>query len=871
MKSIEKIIIILCMAMAFGTLQSHANVRDFESPRQNEIAKADSTYSLLVSGQCGMCKARIENALKGVPGIHRAQWVAETQQLTVTVDPAKIDKESIKKRVAAVGHDADGLLADDQVYAELHACCLYPRVQKASQKVDESSGGPQVTGVILHENHAGEFNPVHLASVQWLEVPSMQAVSNEDGVFSLAYEEGRTQNLVIRLAGLDADTVAVTDPTQVLVINAKENQLAEVVVTARRSSNFISALSPNRLEVLSSQELFKAACCDLSESFETNASVDVVQSDAVTGSKQIQMLGLSGIYTQLTVENLPGPRGLATPLGMGSIAGSWIEAIQISKGVGSVANGYENMTGQINVELKKPENSERFFFNLYGNDMGRTDINLNLAHRFNERWSGGLMIHDNFMFNKDLNFSKNGFRDLPAGNIFSGVNRWRYENGQGLITQFGVKFFKDNRTGGQIGFDKNRDPLDQSKYGIDFDISRVELFAKFGYVFPSHRHRSIGLQLSGSFFDQDAFYGNRNYDASQQGLYANLIYQDVIGNVEHKYRTGLSAQLDRYKELYMTHDFRRTEWVPGAFFEYTYSPSNKFDVVAGLRADYHNLYGMFATPRLHARYQPSNNTVLRISAGRGQRTANILAENTAALASARILRIDPSMAEGAYGLRPEVSWNTGVSIDQTFYVAGKPFTFSAEYFRSDFTDQVVVDYENPRELYIYNLDGRSYANSFQTELRFSPIVRLEVRTAYRLFDVQTDFRHAGERLERPLVAKHRGFMNLAYHTSDHLWSFDYTLNLTGQKRLPSTADNPMEYRIGDYSKAFTTMNAQVTRRIGKVRPVDVYLGAENLTNFFQSNPILAADDPFGNYFDTSMVWGPLSGRMIYAGIRLSIQ
>src|SRR5690606_12346476 len=221
---------------------------------------------------------------------------------------------------------------------------------------------------------------------------------------------------------------------------------------------------------------FKAACCDLSESFETNASVDVVNSDAVTGSKQIQMLGLSGNYTQLTVENLPGPRGLATPLGLNSISGTWIESIQIGKGIGSVVNGFENIAGQINVELKKPETSERLFFNAYTNNAGRSDINLNLSHRFSERWTSGLLLHDNFMYNKNMNFSKNGFRDIPVGNLFSGISRWKYEDGKGFMLQFGVKFLRDDRTGGQIDFDPEMDKLTENRYGLGFDIERYEAF-----------------------------------------------------------------------------------------------------------------------------------------------------------------------------------------------------------------------------------------------------------------------------------------------------------------------------------------------------------------------------------------------------------
>src|SRR5690606_31449582 len=246
--------------------------------------------------------------------------------------------------------------------------------------------------------------------------------------------------LVVSHTSMQADTLEISNLHEVLVIQAKNNSLQEVVVTRRQKSNYISKLTPNRVETITAKELFKAACCDLSESFETNVSEVVVSGDAVTGSKQVQMLGLSGIYTQSAVEGLPGPRGVSTPLRLNSIAGTRIESINISKGIGSAANGFENMAGQINVELKKPHTSEPLFLNAYANSMGRTDIYLNLSHHLNEKWAVGLLLHDNFMYNKKMNFSDNGFRDVPVGNLFSGVNRWHYENGKGIIAQFGVKF-----------------------------------------------------------------------------------------------------------------------------------------------------------------------------------------------------------------------------------------------------------------------------------------------------------------------------------------------------------------------------------------------------------------------------------------------
>ncbi|MEC3881440.1 TonB-dependent receptor domain-containing protein [Parapedobacter sp. 10938] len=827
----------------------------------------DSTSSFAVAGVCGMCKARIEKAVEG-SGLTNANWDTNTRLLTLTYTGA-FDLEAAKQRILAVGHDVENRAAAQDAYGKLPACCRYHDEKNVHKTGGQDEHGDHtVTGVIMQENNRGELSPIVHANVHWLEDAWVNARSDESGVFRIAHAAHRKQ-LVISYAGLQPDTVAVTDPHEVVVVTAKDNVLAEVTVSARRRSNYISALSPTRLEVLTGQELFKAACCDLSESFETNASVDVVSSDAVTGSKQIQMLGLSGNYTQLTVENLPGPRGLAIPLGLNSISGAWIESIQIGKGIGSVVNGFENIAGQINVELKKPGTSEKLFFNAYGNNMGRTDVNLNLAHHFNERWAGSILLHDNFMYNKHMNFSNSGFRDAPVGNLFSGVSRWKYEDGKGLILQFGVKFLSDDRTGGEIDFNPATDKLTQNKYGLAFDIERYEAFAKIGYVFPHHTQRSIGLQLSGSSFNQQSYFGLRTYDAKQQNAYANLIYQDVIGTVVHKYRTGLSMQYDRYDERYLAEPFGRTEMVPGAFFEYTYSPSDKLDVVAGIRGDYNNLYGWFATPRVHLRYQPVAGTTFRLSGGRGQRTANIFAENTAALASARIVRIvAANTAENAYGLKPEVAWNTGISFDQSFRMFQREASFSTEFFRNDFTNQVVVDYENPRELTFYNLDGRSYSNSLQTEFRFMPFPHFETRLAYRFFDVKATY--GDELLQKPLVARHRGFANLAYNTHGGGWHFDYTLNVTGQKRLPSTAANPVDYRMSDYSKAYVTMNAQISKTIGKTRPFDLYIGGENLTNFFQQNPVLAADQPFSEFFDTSLLWGPLTGRMFYAGVRFSI-
>jgi outer membrane receptor for ferrienterochelin and colicin/copper chaperone CopZ len=851
-------------------------------------AQSDSTATFEVAGNCAMCKKRIESAAQ-IDGVNTVSWDIKTHVLNVQYNPQKTKLAQIQQAIANAGHDTPLFRTTDELYEELHECCEYERLDAApndhnheANEHDDHDDHDEhaehdhhdhehiVTGVVVNENTKGDLSPIIG------EGPSRNDRTNENGVFKIKHEQGN-RHLVFSYTGMQPDTIEVKDPHEVLVIHAQDNVLSEVVVSRRKKSNYIEALTPNRVEVLSARELFKAACCDLSESFETNVSVDVVASDAVTGSKQIQMLGLSGIYTQLTVENLPGPRGFATPLGLNSIAGTWIESIEISKGIGSVVNGFENMSGQINVELKKPQNTERLFFNAYANDMGRSDINLNLSQKINEDWSVGLLLHDNFMYNKNMNFSNNGFRDIPVGNLFSGVNRWNYENGKGTIVQFGIKYLKDDRTGGEIDFDKSNDYLTTNHYGLGFDNQRIEGFAKIGYVFPNNRLRSIGLQLSGSNYKQDSYFGQNTYLADQTSAYANLIFQDVISSVAHKYKVGISMSYDDYAEDIKIHRFDpdntyrfdRNEVVSGAFAEYTFSPNDRFDAVLGLRQDYNSLYGWFTTPRAVLRYAPTGSTTLRLSSGRGQRTANIFAENLGIFASSRL--IDLAAYTGgnvAYNLQPEVSWNTGFSVDQDFRLFGREAGVSVELFHNNFENQVVIDYEDPRKVAFYNLDGKSFSNSIQAEFRFMPAQHFEARMAYRLLDVETDY--ASGRFQKPLTAKHRGFANFAYFLHSG-WHFDYTFNAVGKKRLPSTADNPAPYQLPEQSQAYVTMNAQITRTFGKNKNFDIYVGGENLTNYYQKDPILAFDEPFGSHFDTNLLWGPLTGRTFYTGIRYHIK
>ncbi len=877
----KKIKYLLLLFLVLTGVASYSQDKKMQAP--------DNSVSFKVFGVCIQCKERIEKAVK-IKGVKSGVWDMATGQLLLVYNPARVSLAKIENSIVAAGHDLENKKSVSSVYEALPKCCHYREIgavgnEQNQNAVSESKQDTKTTdtlsppssiknliqpigiikGIVLEEDKKGKFTALANASIFWLNT-NKGVLTDSAGFFSLQ-QDTLSRMLVVSYTGYQSDTIVVSAPDELKIVLASNRQLKEVTVSSKQRSVYISNYNPIRTQTMTGKELLKAACCNLSESFETNPAVDVSYSDAVTGSKQIQLLGLSGNYTQLTVENLPGPRGIATPLGLNSIAGPWIESIQLTKGVGSVANGYESIAGQINVELKKPENSEKLLANLYINDYGKTDLNLNLSQKINKNWSAGLLLHDDFLSNKKLDFNKDGFRDLPTGNTFSLVNRYKFDNRKGTLIQLGIKILNDKRTGGETGFDPASDKNTTNKYGLGINIERYEAFAKIGYIFPAKKYKSIGFQTAVINHKQDSYFGLAAYNGKQQTFYGNLIYQSIIRTTVHKFRTGISFLYDKYDEDFKAIRYRRNEIVPGIFGEYTFTPNEKFSAILGLRADHNNLFGFFVTPRLNIRYEPLKGTTIRASVGRGQRTANIFAENTSVFVSARQVNIIASGVGKAYGLNPEVAWNKGISVDQKFRLFKNDALLSIDYFRNDFNDQVVVDVENARAVKFYNLQGRSFSNSFQAELNLEPVKNFDIRLAYRYFDVKATY--SGKLLQRPLIAMNRAFLNLAYATNG--FKFDYTINYNGKKRLPDTQANEINYQLPGYSPQFVLMNAQVSKTVGKKYPLDIYIGAENLTNYFQKNVILAADQPFSQHFDASMVWGPVSGRMFYGGLRFKIK
>lgn len=724
-----------------------------------------------------------------------------------------------------------------------------------------------LTGMIMDKNNPKDNLGVYGANVFWLNT-SVGATTDEKGWFKIPYNKNY-KKLIVSYVGYKTDTLTISDLEPIHHFITLENELEEVTLKSKKKATQRSFIQTKNVFTVNSAELLKAACCNLAESFETNPSIDVNFSDALTGTRQIQMLGLKSPYLLITQENIPSIRGAGQVFGLTFTPGTWVESIQITKGAGSVINGYESISGQINAELVKPLTDNRIFLNAYGSLGGRYELNSHLNHKISDKWQTGIYIHGNYR-NKKFDRNKDGFLDNPLISQVNVMNRWQYLDAEkGWVSFINVRFMDDSKQTGQNNFDPLIDKGRPEVWGGEIDTKRFDSSLKLGYVFPQLPFQSFGFQFSYSNHDQDSYFGLKTYDINHQSVYSNLLFNSIIGDTRSKFTTGLNFTYDIYDEFVNSINFSRKENSFGGFFEYAYDNSDNFSFTSGVRVDTHNLLGTYITPRLHIRYVPWEKGVLRASIGQGRKSANVFAENQQLFASSRQIDIQSSGGK-IYGLDPEVAWNYGLSYLQGFNLFNRKGDITFDYYRTHFQNQVVVDWENPQRISFYNLDGESYANSFQTEINYFINDNLNLRLAYKYYDIQTDY--ASGKLSKPLTPNHRLFANISYETKklDDIkqWKFDLTYNFIGEQRLPDTSTNPMQYQFEEYSNSYSLLNTQITKVFSE--KFEMYFGVENLTDLKQKNPILASDDPFGDSFDSTIIYAPIFGRMLYSGLRFKI-
>lgn len=715
-----------------------------------------------------------------------------------------------------------------------------------------------ISGVVYESHGKNDKQPLPGVNIYWQNTQN-GTVSLTDGSFSISVDNS-TDALVFSYIGFENDTLIVKDYSKPVTVLLNENkELSEIVVAERSEGTQISKLAPVYTQCISGSELKKAACCNLSESFETNASVDVSYSDAVTGAKQIQLLGLSGKYVQILTENYPNYGGLANTFGLSYIPGSWMQSISISKGTASVINGYDAMTGQINVEFLKPATADKFYINLFANSAYKFESNIHSSVRLNKKWSTMLLFHNGNNYT-EIDHDDDGFLDMPLVQQYHVFNRWDYFNGKGFSWRFGYTYLYEDRLAGQSDFDPDRYRTPANGYGIGIDTRRMEAFSKVGFVLPHNETQSIALISNYSYHMQNSFYGLNTYDASQHSIYGNLIFQTDIKDENHSLSSGVDYRNNIYDEELNYENIGKSESDIGLYTQYTYKYYHKLTALFGLRGDYNSLYGTFFTPRVHMKYHFTENLTTRLSVGKAYRSSNIIAENSTLLASSRTINIAPD-------IDIEEAWNYGASITKYLYLNKKKYTVSLDFFRTDFINQIVVDLDTDASaIHFYNLLGKSYSNNYQAELNMSPLKGIESTIAFRYSDVKSTY--GGKLMQRPLASKYKGLFTISYQTPLQKWQFDFTTQLNGDGRIPSTADNSLENRRPETFDAYTVLNAQITKYF---RKWNMYIGSENILGFVQDDPIIDADNPFGNEFDAGMIWGPVDGRKFYVGLRYMIE
>ena len=720
-----------------------------------------------------------------------------------------------------------------------------------------------IEGTVYEESENGERTPLPGVNVYW-KIVNEGVVSDANGHYKIPVH-GQIGCLVFSCISYENDTVHhMFDPIHYDHVFKAIHMLNEVEIAARQKASFINPIKAIAVQEITSENLKRAACCTLAGSFENNASVDVAYNDAVTGAKQIQLLGLSGIYTQMMTEIIPNFRGLASTFGLNYVPGTWMNGIQISKGTSSVRNGYESITGQINVDYKepKPDKSEKVFVNLYGNSMLMTDFNFNGRVKIGK--NDGIMLFGHVSHNH-MKMDENGdsFLDEPITTQYNVFLRYSHPHTGRFGCKLGIKALKETRVGGQMDFDpKHRFDEGYNLYGIGINTERYEAFAKGGYHFD-RKDTSLGTQHQVTYHKMDSYYGLTNYNANQLSYYGNLLFDSYLVNDHHAYSIGASYTYDKYDEHLNDSTFQRVEQVPGAFVEYNFTDGHHWNIIAGFRADYNTYYQkMLYTPRLHVRFKTHDEFAVRLSAGKGYRSPNILAENSTMLASARMIRfIDaPKMEE---------AWNYGINLTKGIDIGWREIVIQADFYRTDFINQIVLDRDaDAHQIRIYNLNGKSYSNSAQIEANCEIFKDFDLTLAFRYNDVKMTINDTLR--EKPFVNRYKGLVTMSY--APGTWQFDFTTQFNGDSRVPNLNGNATAVANGqniERSPFYVIMNAQVTKKLGKCW--ELYVGGENLTNYKQDHPIISPENPTSEDFDASMVWGPLSGIRAYLGVRFQIK
>ena len=736
-------------------------------------------------------------------------------------------------------------------YSFLFVCVLFPILLTAQT----------VTGKVV----GGDEEPLIGANLFWLNTNDGTA-TDENGLFELKKDNPSSNLLIASYIGYETDTIDISQLTNITIVLKQTNTLSEVTVSGQQDAVIISNIKSIKTEQITQTSLGRAACCDLAGCFGGSTSVHPQTTNVVTNSKELRILGLSGVYNQVLLDGFPLIKGLSYTYGISSIAGTLVDNIFIAKGANSVLQGYESISGQINVTTKNPRNTDKLLVNGYVNSFMEKHFNINYAFKKGD-WNSLATFSTVQPANK-VDGDSDNFLDLPLLTRYAFTNKWAYRNPNewGWNSQISLRLVNEERIGGQISFNPIEDLGSSETYGQVVELTQPEISVKTGYRWDDIHN--LTLYASAFHQNQNSYFGLTQYDAEQVYAYGKLQY-DYTYKERHTFKTGLSYRYSNLEEtIDFTDDFQLKtyagdyqlkEKVFGAFAENTLYLNDKLTWIVGIRGDDHNQFGFRLTPRTLVKYAVTPQTVVRANIGTGWRTVNLFSENIGMLVSSRDILITETLA-------PEKALNYGINLIHKFEKEDLNGYFSLDYYRTDFQNQIFPDYDvDPRKIVLQNFEGTSVSNGFQAEFMLQFLKRFDWKIGYTLLDVYRNI--DGVRQQLPFNAKHNILSTFNFQPLSKKYHFDVNFHWYGQQRLPNTALNPAEFQRPDFSKPYTVVNAQFTYNLKRL---ELYTGCENIFNFRQNRAILSWDNPFGPYFDTSSVWGPTRGREVYFGVRYRI-
>ena len=647
--------------------------------------------------------------------------------------------------------------------------------------------------------------------------------------------------------------------------NMMMNDLMEVVILKKKKSiSQLYNISSNVINV-DKEELLKSACCNISESFETNPHIETNFTNSIIGIKQISLFGLKSPYILISEDDLPSIRAGTQVIGLNYIPGTWVESIQINKGTSNVENGYESLTGEINVKLKKPKDDDPFFLNIFRGYKGRNELNIQFSEKLSNKLYSSLFVHGS---NRKKKVDKNldSFLDKPTSSQFNILNRWQFESTDNRFSaMLTLNGFKDRKKIGQIS-PKNIGKSEEKIWNGSINTNQLKSNFILNYNFLDRPYNNLTFQLFNSFLDYNSFYGFRKYDFKLNTNYLKIYFKSIIQNTMNKIKVGINLVEDDFDESLTKKKYDRSEKSTGGFFEYNYDNLDDFSFNGGIRIDNHNKLNTFLTPKFNLKYKINSKSILKLSYGRGKRLSSIFLENLNLFASNRKIKI-LKKNNLSYGLKPELADNFGINFNYNFRLNKKKAFLTFDFYRTQFKNQIIADYEIPNEISFYNSDGKSFSNSYLIEFVYDPIKNLELTLAYKYNNVK--FKYLSGLKRKALNPEDRIFVNLNYNYKDlnidrDIWRFNFSLHAIGKQRIPKNLDS----LNGFESKKYMLLNFQLTKIFNK--NFELYLGFENLANYLQNNPIIDYNNPFGSNFDSSLIYAPIVGTMNYFGLRYNL-